>query len=76
MMEHAECFVAGGTESFVTGVAECSEPGGAECFVPGGTEHFLGTSLAVLSVCHYPNLSHILLHSCKWGNVVPKSISL
>ena len=62
----AECFVAEGIECFVTGVAECS--------VPGGTEHFVGTSLVVLSACCCPNLPHVLLHSCKWGNAVPMNI--
>ena len=51
--------------------------GGADCFVSGGTKCFVGTDfLAVPSVCHHPNLPHVPLHSCKWGNAVPKYIFL
>ena len=52
--------------------------GGAECFVTGDLECFVDTDfLVVLSACHCSNLPLCVpLHSCKWGNVVPLSISL
>ena len=50
--------------------------GDTECFVADVAECFVGAFLVVLSACHSPNLPHVPLHSCKWSNVIPMSISL
>ena len=61
----------------MTGGADCFVAEGDEYFVTGGVEYFEGTEfLAVLSACCQPNLCHVPLPSCKWGNVVPMYISL
>ena len=60
MAEGAECFVTGVADYFVADVAEC----------------FVGAFFVVLSACHYPNLPHVPLYSCKCGNAVPMNISL
>ena len=68
----------------MTGGAECSVAGVAEQFVARGTEYFVawavvcfvGTFLAAHSVICHPNFLHVLPHFYRWGNVVPKSISL
>ena len=63
--------MTGGADCFVAGVAECFVTGDAEYFVADVAECFVGAFLVVLSACHHPNLPHVPLHSCKWGNVVP-----
>ena len=70
-----ECSVVGGTESFVTQDDDCSVAGGTEGSVTGGIEYF-GSAFLVGSAYHHPSPLCALPHSCKWGNVVPMSISL
>ena len=72
----AKCFVPGVAEYFVAGGARCFMAGNTECFVAGAAACFGGTFLIAHSVCHCPNLPHVLPHSYKWGNVDPMSISL
>ena len=71
----ADSSAAGGVESFVTQDVDCPVAGGAEGSVAGGTEYF-GHAFLVSSTCCHPSLLHTLPHFCKWGNVVPRSISL
>ena len=71
--QHVDCFVVGDTEGFVAVGIGYSV---AEGFVQSGAEGFGGAFLANFVDCHHNPLLHVLLHFCKWGNVVPMSIFL
>ena len=65
-------------------IAGCSVGGGMGNFMavavvvalPGGAESVGGPSLVDFANHHPIPLLHVLLHFCKWGNVVPMSIFL
>ena len=56
---------------------EHSMAGGAECFVSQDADcSMAGCTFLIGSAFHHPSPLHALHHSCKWGSVVPMSISL
>ena len=71
----ADFSAVGGTEDsetldtvfLVVGSADGSDVGGADDF---------GAAFLAGFACHHPSLLCALSHSCKWGNMVPMSISL
>ena len=69
--QHVDCFVVGDTEGFVAVGIGDSAAGG---FAWSGAGGFRGTFLAYFVDCHPSLLLHVLLHFCKWGDVVSISI--
>ena len=70
--QHVDCFVIDVEGLVAVGIGGSA----AEGFVWSGAKDFGGAFLADY-VDHHPSpLFHVLLHFCKWGNVVPMSIFL
>ena len=66
--QHVDCFVIGNAEGFMAvGIGDSV----AEGFVQSGAEGFGVTFLADFVGCHPSPLLCVLLHFCKWDNVVP-----